>query len=172
MHPSKHAISLIAVAGLAAVAVAGCGGNDSSGKVAAAQLPAAGSAQNASQVAAVAPKTLNLVIKSDGERGRKGSDGKWHDAYLPADFSVQAGQRVTVTVRNYDDMPHSFTAPGLGVNQIIPKGAGTMKSPGHTTFTFTAPAKAGSYEWLCALPCDPWAMAHDGFMRGRVTVTA
>jgi hypothetical protein len=40
------------------------------------------------------------------------------------------------------------------------------------TFTFTAPKKAGRYQWWCAVPCDPWAMAHDGYMRGYVTVSA
>jgi hypothetical protein len=39
-------------------------------------------------------------------------------------------------------------------------------------FTFKAPSQAGSYQWFCALPCDPWAMSHDGYMRGHITVTA
>jgi hypothetical protein len=37
---------------------------------------------------------------------------------------------------------------------------------------FTAPAKAGSYIWYCKVPCDPWAMAHAGYMIGRVKVAA
>jgi hypothetical protein len=47
-----------------------------------------------------------------------------------------------------------------------------MSAPTHATFTFTAPNKPGKYAWWFAVPCDPWAMAHDGFMRGYVTVTA
>jgi len=39
-----------------------------------------------------------------------------------------------------------------------------------TTFSFTAPTKQGAYTWFCAVPCDPWAMTHLGYMKGRVTV--
>jgi plastocyanin len=119
-------------------------------------------------VAAVAPASLKLVVKSDEEHGRMGPDGNWHDAFLPADFSVKAGQVVHVTVYNYDDMPHTFTAAALGVNATIP--GGSEDKPGEATFTFRAPKKAGSYTWYCAMPCDPWAMSHDGYMRGRVRV--
>jgi plastocyanin len=111
---------------------------------------------------------VKLVVKSDEQKGKKGSDGNWHDAVLPADFSVEAGDVVHVTVYNYDDMPHSFTSPGLGTNATI--AAGAEEKPSKTTFTFHAPQKAGSYEWLCTIPCDPWAMSHEGFMRGSVTV--
>jgi len=117
---------------------------------------------------AVSGEDVKLVVKSDEEHAKKGSDGNWHDAYLPADFSVEAGATVHVTVYNYDDMPHSFTAPGLGVNQEV--AAGSEGKPSKTTFSFTAPAEAGSYEWLCVLPCDPWSMSHFGFMKGHVRV--
>ena len=119
--------------------------------------------------AASSGESVKLVIKSDEEHGKKGSDGNWHDAFLPADFSVKAGETVRVTVFNYDDMPHSFTSAQLGTNATIP--GGSEDKPSETTFTFHAPQKAGSYAWYCAIPCDPWAMAHDGFMKGRVTVT-
>ena len=125
---------------------------------------------NAATTAAAAPESLKLVVKSDEEQGKKGSDGVWHDAFLPADFSVKAGATVHVTVYNYDDAPHTFTSPQLGVNTKIPPGSGEMEKPGKITFTFQAPQEAGSYEWFCALPCDPWAMMHDGFMRGHVRV--
>lgn len=120
------------------------------------------------------PEAVKLVVKSDDEHGRRGSDGKWHDAFLPADFTVHAGDRVTVTVLNYDTSPHSFTSSSLGpgglINQTI--AAGSANAPSTTTFTFTAPSSPGKYSWWCAMPCDPWAMAHDGFMRGYVTVAA
>jgi plastocyanin len=124
---------------------------------------------SSSSVAASSSESVKLVIKSDEEKGKKGPDGSWHDAFLPADFSVKAGATVRVTVYNYDDMPHSFTAAELGTNQTIP--GGSEEKPSETTFTFQAPQKAGSYDWYCALPCDPWAMTHNGFMKGRVTVT-
>jgi plastocyanin len=120
--------------------------------------------------AAPAPKTVKMLVKADDQHARKGPDGQWHDAFLPGDFSVKAGQSVTVTVTNFDTSPHSFDSPSLGVNETIP--AGTDKAPHTVTFTFKAPSKAGSYQWWCSLPCDPWAMSHDGYMRGHVTVTA
>lgn len=114
------------------------------------------------------PQHVTLTIKSDGEHGKKGSDGKWHDAFLPADLTARAGVPVTVTVYNYDDMPHTFTAPALAVDQVIPKG--TEEAPSKVTFTFT-PEKRGVFDWFCRLPCDPWSMLHFGFMRGHVTVS-
>ncbi len=115
------------------------------------------------------PVAMKLVVKSDSEKAMKGPDGKYHDAVIPANFTVHAGDRVTVTVYNYDDMPHSWTATDLGVNQTI--AAGSESVPSKTTFTFTAPS-AGKYEWWCAMPCDPYAMSTDGLMRGYVTVAA
>jgi plastocyanin len=94
----------------------------------------------------------------------------WHDAFLPADFKVRPGAKVTVTVENYDGGAHTFTSPSLAVNATLP--AGSLSHPHQTTFTFTAPKKAGRYAWWCAMPCDPWAMSHDGYMRGYVTVAA
>jgi plastocyanin len=108
-----------------------------------------------------------LIIRSDEQHAKKGSDGKWHDAFLPASFTALAGVPVKVTVYNYDDMPHSFNAPGLKVNKIIMGGSTTK--PSKTTFTFT-PTKKGSFAWHCDPKCDPWAMKHVGFMKGIVTV--
>ena len=116
------------------------------------------------------PEAIKLAVKADDEHGRLGPDGKWHDAFLPADFTVHAGAKVTVTVSNYDGGAHTFTSPAMHLNAVIP--AGSMQHPHETTFTFTAPKQAGRYAWWCAMPCDPWAMAHDGYMRGYVTVAA
>lgn len=140
----------------------------------AATLPAATAAAPEATTAA-APEEITLVVKSDEEHAKKGPEGEWHDAYLPADFSVKAGATVKVTVYNYDDSAHSFTSPGLGVNAKIAPGGETH--PSKTTFTFQAPSKAatyqngGSYEWYCDMPCDPFAMSHYGFMKGHVTVS-
>lgn len=113
---------------------------------------------------------VTLWIKSDTEHGRRGPGGAWHDAFLPANFKVGAAKTVAVTVLNYDDMAHSFTSPMLGVNRTIP--AGSAKHPSRTTFTFTAPSRAGRYLWWCALPCDPFSMTHIGYVRGFVRVAA
>ena len=156
---SIHIVCSLALVALAGIVVAGCGGSGASATAAGTPAKATGP-----------PATIAIVAKSDTEHGRKGPDGKWHDAFLPADVTVKAGQRVTLTFTNYDDMMHSFNAAQLGVNVMIP-GAKAGK-PGTATVTFTAPRKAGAYLWICAMPCDPWAMSHDGYMRGYVTVTA
>jgi plastocyanin len=113
-------------------------------------------------------EALKVVVKSDEEHAKLGPEGTWHDAFIPADFSVKPGATVEVTVYNYDEGEHSFTSAELGTNAII--AAGTAKKASVTKFTFHAPTKAGSYLWYCAKPCDPWAMSHDGYMRGYVTV--
>ena len=119
---------------------------------------------------AVAPQSVSMSFKADDEHAKKGPDGTWHDAALPAIYTVHAGAVVTVTLYNYDGSPHSFTAPSLGVDQVVPSGS--ITNPSQVTVKFTAPAKAGRYEWWCKFPCDPWAMTHNGYMRGYVTVQA
>jgi hypothetical protein len=128
-------------------------------------LPAGGVASGAASA-----RTVKMSFKSDVEHGRKGPDGAWHDAAVPAIFTVHAGAKITVDAFNYDVAPHSFTGPSLSVNQVLPKGTAT--NPTETKFTFTAPTTPGRYPWWCVFPCDPWAMSHDGYMRGYVTVTA
>jgi plastocyanin len=161
--PQARYLIILAAVGLLALALSACGGG-SSGEASAANAGTGSEPQ-------AAVENIKVVIKSDGEHGKKGPEGTWHDAFLPADFSVKAGATVHVTVYNYDDMGHSFTSPQLGTNAQIAAGTGTDKNPGKTTFTFQAPAEAGSYEWICVVPCDPWAMSHDGFMKGYVTVS-
>jgi plastocyanin len=126
-------------------------------------------AANAVAATPVKTDTVSLSIKSDTEHGKKGTDGKWHDAYLPASASVHAGDRVVVTIRNYDSAPHTFTIAKLGINVVI-KG-GSAAHPLVKTFSFRAPA-AGTYTWQCVDGCDPWAMTHLGYMKGRLTVRA
>ena len=110
-----------------------------------------------------------LTIKSDTEHAKKGPDGKWHDAYLPAAFTVKSGGTVKVTIRNYDPSMHTFTSTGLGLDVRIK--AGSAARPSVTTFSFKAP-KAGSYTFQCVGTCDPWAMGHLGYMMGLVRVVA
>jgi hypothetical protein len=130
-----------------------------------------GAPRAASSAASASPGVkLVMAFKSDTEHGKLGPDGQWHDAALPASFSVPAGAHVTLTLRNYDGSGHSFTSPTLGTGTTVPGGSAT--SPGTTVVTFTAPTSPGRYLWFCDEPCDPWAMAHVGFMRGYVTVTS
>lgn len=113
---------------------------------------------------------IDLTIK-DGLKYAS-ADGKLHDAYSPADFTVQAGIPVQVTVTNYDTGSHSMTSSALGLNQMM-KAATKEGVPAVTTFTFT-PQKAGKFNWHCIVPCDGgpngWAMSHDGYMDGYITV--
>jgi FtsP/CotA-like multicopper oxidase with cupredoxin domain len=186
-----------------AVALIRTGGSSGGSNNAAAAPAAAGPASAGTAMSGSGPmnmalpvKSVKLTIKADS---KPGSDGKTHDAFFPTtNLSVKAGQRVRVTVYNYDDMPHSFTSPGLakgaaipaaeqqmqgtpqdfkvmpapgvGVDKLVP--AGSDKQPSRTMVMFTAPAKAGWYVWYCKMPCDPWAMSHYGYMVGRVKVTA
>jgi heme/copper-type cytochrome/quinol oxidase subunit 2 len=99
------------------------------------------------------------------------ADGKMHDSYSPANFTVQEGIPVQVTVENFDSGKHSMTAPGLGLNQVL-QGAAKEGVPATTSFTFT-PTKDGTFHWMCVIQCDGngWAMTHDGYMAGNITVT-
>lgn len=115
--------------------------------------------------------------------GQKGSDGLNHDTTYGANFSVERGQPVTVTVYNYDEGPHTITNKALGLNVQIPGAKNEVQGiPSKTLFSFTA-KKVGTFRWYCSLPCDKgqgyWAMnvtkkgiGRDGFMAGNITVTA
>jgi hypothetical protein len=43
--------------------------------------------------------------------------------------------------------------------------------PGTHDYTLLV-KQAGKFEWRCVFLCDPWSMAHVGYMRGFITVTA
>lgn len=136
---------------------------------AAAAAAASASAAARAQASTGTPVSLQVMMKSGAEHAKLAPDGKYHTATLPANLSVEVGDRVTVTVLNYDPSPHTFTAPALNVNAVIP--GGSAGSPSKTTFTFAAPAKAGRYLWYCSVPCDPYSMTHVGYMKGYVAVS-
>jgi plastocyanin len=133
--------------------------------------PAAQASRHAAlPAAAQLPERVNMVIVPDALLG---SNKRTHDAYVPAVLTAKAGQQVIVTIYNLDTAPHSFTAPALGLNVIVP-GAKDQGLEGTATFRFTA-SKAGTYHWKCILPCDnggvnAWAMTHDGYMAGTITI--
>lgn len=107
-----------------------------------------------------------------GSGVKLGSDGKTHDTFLPGNITFQKDKPVVLEVANYDEGPHTFTVPDLGLNLQIPghKADGVASV---TTFTFT-PTKAGTFKWQCMDPCDAkasgWAMSQSGYMQGEVTV--
>ena len=124
------------------------------------------------------PVAISMTVLTDESGGLKGPDGERHDTMIPANLVLHKGVPVTISVANYDDMPHTITAPGLKLNVVIKPGKevdGKMV-PTTTTFSFT-PSAAGEFRWHCITPCDPWTMVktfdgpdRDGFMAGYFVV--
>jgi FtsP/CotA-like multicopper oxidase with cupredoxin domain len=175
-------LMLLAALAVAAV-VAGCGGSGGSA-----------STEEAS-VQHVSMQVLNGEMAT--EKGYLAEDGLGHDTFMltglssadaknPAvrsNLDVKVGDKVTVTVTNYDEGPHTFTSPQLGVNATVAPAKNADKGiPSKTTFTFTV-KKAGKFRWYCALPCDAgqggWAMTDEkegdrdqvGYMAGYVVAS-
>lgn len=117
------------------------------------------------------------IVGSD--EGNLVPDGMRHDTFMATNpMPIRAGEPVTITIQNRDEMPHSMTSPELGLNIIVP--AAKDGAPGTVDFTFTPP-RPGTYRWYCAIPCDgdgqAWAMTssargpgQEGFMAGTITV--
>lgn len=160
---SRHRLSPLMVVGLLFLLglAAGCTRSSAS--------PMLGAAPSSPASSGTSPKAIAIDVKSDAESARLGPDGSYHDAFVPSALTLRAGVPVTITIYNYDDMPHSFTSPALSLDQFV--SGGDARSPSKVTFTFT-PTKPGVYVWYCATPCDDWAMTHDFFMLGNITVTA
>ena len=59
---------------------------------------AGGGASTPAAAAETPVEDVKILVKSDEEQGKLGPEGTWHDAFLPADFSVKAGSVVRVTV--------------------------------------------------------------------------
>jgi heme/copper-type cytochrome/quinol oxidase subunit 2 len=182
MPPTRSLILLLALASAAFVGMAGLDlaraapqdqGMSMGGKKA--------GSQPAVDVSGQTHITVYVLPGSNG-LGFTGPDKAQHDTMVPSSFVLRRGSRVTVTVINLDDMKHSISAPGLGVNIIIKAGVdrknGTI-APSTTTYSFI-PAKAGEFRWYCVFPCDMpqhWAMSasydgpdRDGFMAGIIRV--
>jgi uncharacterized cupredoxin-like copper-binding protein len=125
----------------------------------------------------IKPADITLVVQGGSTLG---PDGNLHDAFVPCNFTVYAGQEVNLTVVNYDSAEHSFTSPTLNVNFLIPPST-TNGVPLVSNFQFSE-STAGVYRWYCSIPCDTdaggWAMmtgsdgqpGQIGFMGGFVTV--
>jgi heme/copper-type cytochrome/quinol oxidase subunit 2 len=93
---------------------------------------------------------------------KPGADGKLHDAWSQTDFAVHVGQPVKLVVNNTDDVPHSISSPAAGVNIVA--------RPGTHTYTLLV-TKAGTFQWFCGQPCDPYSMTHDGYMHGTIVAS-
>ena len=115
----------------------------------------------ATPAAALGPaaKVIDLSVIPEGKRG---PEDEMHDEFTVSEFHVTAGRPVTLRIDNTDDQPHSITSTGAKVYIIA--------EPGTHTYTLFVD-KPGRFEWHCAFLCDPWAMAHIGYMRGYITAT-
>jgi len=101
-----------------------------------------------------------------------GPDGKLHDAFSPANFTLVEGVPAKITIYNYDNMKHSVTSGALGIN-FLGKPSKKNGAAGVASYTFT-PKKDGNYSWQCIYPCDmpnkQWSMSHKGYMQGTIHV--
>jgi uncharacterized cupredoxin-like copper-binding protein len=124
--------------------------------------PKASTAASANPAVTV-PRSLDVTVAGGV---KKGPDAKMHDAYSVTDFKVKAGQPLTLRITNKDDAPHSITSADAGVNITV--------QPGTHTYTLVV-NQAGTFHWMCVLPCDSdangWAMTHDGYMAGTITAS-
>ena len=131
------------LAGVLALAGAGCGGDDEGGGSA--------SATTAASETTAAPETTAAAGGgAENEFQLVASGFAWDKTSL----EMAAGSEVKVEVTNEDSAPHSFTFDEASVDQTVDGGE-------DATVTFTAP-DAGSYEFRCKF---------HGSMTGTVTVT-
>jgi hypothetical protein len=114
--------------------------------------------------------TLTIVNHDDGP------------AALPAPITgyadVQGGTETVdgapVTSEPNPDVAHTFTAPELGVNVVIP--AAPQGGSNTVVFTFR-PTKVGMFTWNCYAPCGTGPNGYDGpmvtggWMTGKITVS-
>jgi hypothetical protein len=121
--------------------------------------PAAATVAAAPAATIAAPKIVNLKVIPEG---KKGPEGTLHDEFTVTEFNVTVGQPVTLRIDNTDNTVHSITSAEAGVNIVV--------RPGTHNYTLDV-SKAGKFEWNCTFPCDPWAMAHTGYMAGYITAT-
>jgi hypothetical protein len=109
-----------------------------------------------------APAIQPIVYLTVSPGIKPGADGKLHDAFSVTNFYVHAGQPIKLVIDNTDTAAHSIVAPGTGVSIMV--------KPGTRTYTLLV-RKAGRFQWFCGMPCDPYSMAHDGYMRGFITAS-
>jgi plastocyanin len=101
-----------------------------------------------------------------------GSDGKKHDTFSPANFTVVEGVPVKLNVYNYDGGTHTVSNSDLGLNLQV-QGSTKKGVPAISTVTFT-PTKAGDFTWKCLDKCDggmeSYSMTNQGYMMGTIHV--
>jgi plastocyanin len=132
------------LAGVLALAAAGCGGGDDDGGGSA-------SATTAAPETTATPETTAAGGGGDNELKLTAQGTAWDTT----SFDLKSGGSYTLEVTNNDSIEHNFTFTEGNANQDIEGGE-------DATVTFTAPA-AGSYQFICKF--------HPAAMKGTITVT-
>lgn len=118
-----------------------------------------GSPMMSASAIARAPQRISLNVTPGAKPGPK---GERYDAFSKTSFAVKVDRPVQLTIDNKDDVVHSITATAAGVSVVV--------MPGVHTYTLVV-RRAGRFKWICAYPCDPFSMAHVGYMQGYITAT-
>lgn len=133
------------LAGVLALAAAGCGGGDDEGEGSA-------SATTAAPETTSAPGTTAAAGGGGEDELQLAASGT---AWDTTSFELTSGTSYSIEVDNQDGVQHNFTFEEAQADVDIPANE-------DATVTFTAPA-AGSYEFVCAI--------HPAAMKGTITVT-
>ena len=133
------------LAGVLALAAAGCGGGDDEGEGSA-------SATTAAPETTSAPGTTAAAGGGGEDELQLAASGT---AWDTTSFELTSGTSYSIEVDNQDGVQHNFTFAEAQADVDIPANE-------DATVTFTAPA-AGSYEFVCAI--------HPAAMKGTITVT-
>jgi len=133
------------LAGVLALAAAGCGGGDDEGDGSA-------SATTAAPETTSAPGTTAAAGGGGEDELQLAASGT---AWDTTSFELTSGTDYSIEVDNQDGVQHNFTFEAAQADVDIPANE-------DATVTFTAPA-AGSYEFVCAI--------HPAAMKGTITVT-
>ena len=84
----------------------------------------------------------------DGSSGRASLELRDAQRYVPSRIvKVKPGSPVTVDLKNTGNLVHSFQSNDLGVPEAVKVDGGKTGSA-----TFTAPAAAGTYKFMCTEP--------------------
>jgi plastocyanin len=94
--------------------------------------------------ASAAPRTIDVTGKITG--------------FSMKTINVKAGEQVSICL-TAPDMPHDLTIGDAGNFKVVSSGPKVCK-------TLTAPAKAGSYKYICSV------LGHSGTMNGSLVVGA
>ena len=132
------------LAGVLALAAAGCGGGD--------EGDGSASATTAAPETTSAPGTTAAAGGGGEDELQLAASGT---AWDTTSFELTSGTSYSIEVDNQDGVQHNFTFEAAQADVDIPANE-------DATVTFTAPA-AGSYEFVCAI--------HPAAMKGTITVT-